>query len=510
MTQIEKATAIFQKKCYDGAFYVCTCCHRTLYKKSVQTLCNAVYQDKNETEQKELISEIINKYTMNKSQASTKLYPIWCHTMQKEYIFPSVDGKLWICHTCLNSMKKGRIPIQAKANGLKLETIHEELSDLNDLESHLIGQRIPFMKICALPRGQQKAIHGPCVNVPSDIDNMCKLLPRLPSNAEVIPLKLKRKLCYKGSYMFKNIRPEQIKKALKWLKEHNPLYQDVDINDEWEECFLKEDTDFFEAITRADEDIIGDEPSCEGNNSKITSDVDVLRRSIRTDNQLQQISINTMEEEYADLNVIMATENKEVVDVLKDGNCLFHAVARQLKCSDMQHTNAKLLRQNLVQFLQLNPKRGNINYKNFLQLSQNTVDENVLMPDMYLEVQKECEWKRYLDKLKNGAWGDHICVQALCDMLEVKINVTTKINPNLPSLTPLSETVKGTLYLGLIGEIHYVSLEEKGLNTNEQYTENENEELLKADLEEFEKNVSFKGVPFSTCLQSENIYAIAP
>ena len=107
------------------------------------------------------------------------------------------------------------MPSQAKANGLQLETIPEELSDLNDLESHLIGQRIPFMKICALPRGQQKAIHGPCVNLPSNIDNMCKLLPRLPSNAEIIQLKLKRKLCYKGSYMFINIRPEKIKKVVK-------------------------------------------------------------------------------------------------------------------------------------------------------------------------------------------------------------------------------------------------------------------------------------------------------
>ena len=58
------------------------------------------------------------------------------------------------------------------------------------------------MKMVALPSGKQRCIHGPAVNVPSKVDTICTLLPRLPSETELIALKLKRKLCYKGHYMY--------------------------------------------------------------------------------------------------------------------------------------------------------------------------------------------------------------------------------------------------------------------------------------------------------------------
>jgi hypothetical protein len=66
-------------------------------------------------------------------------------------------------------LKLGVLPAQAKANDLDLESIPIELSDLNQLEVHLISLRIPFMKMVALPCGKQRAIHGPAVNVPTDM-----------------------------------------------------------------------------------------------------------------------------------------------------------------------------------------------------------------------------------------------------------------------------------------------------------------------------------------------------
>ena len=46
------------------------------------------------------------------------------------------------------------------------------------------------MKMVALPSGKQRSIHGPAVNVPSKIDTICNV----PSETELVPLKLKRKL----------------------------------------------------------------------------------------------------------------------------------------------------------------------------------------------------------------------------------------------------------------------------------------------------------------------------
>ena len=108
-----------------------------------------------------------------------------------------------------------------------------ELSYLNALEIRLISLRIPFMKMVALPSGKQRCIHGPAVNEPSKLDSGCTVLPRLPSQSELIPLKLKRKLAYKGHYLYDYITPDKILTALKWLKTHNPLYADIEINEEW-------------------------------------------------------------------------------------------------------------------------------------------------------------------------------------------------------------------------------------------------------------------------------------
>ena len=130
-------------------------------------------------------------------------------------------------------LKKGNMPLQAKANGLQLCPVPNQLSGFNLLELRLISLRVPFMKMVALPSGKQRCIHGPAVNVPSKVDTICTVLPRLPSETELIPLKLKRKLAYRGHYMYDYISPEKVLTALRWLKQNNPLYADIDINEEW-------------------------------------------------------------------------------------------------------------------------------------------------------------------------------------------------------------------------------------------------------------------------------------
>ena len=39
------------------------------------------------------------------------------------------------------------------------------------------------------------------------------------------------------------------------------------------------------------------------------------------------------------------------------------------------------------------------------------------------QLQKQLRWKKYLRCWRNGAWGDHITMQAISDMLSVTINV---------------------------------------------------------------------------------------
>ena len=142
---IDDAIARFQLQTKMGPDYVCTVCHRMMYKQNV-------------------IPCSTTKYT----KASDELLE---QTFCPEHSYISSDGKQWLCRTCDSALTRGNMPVQAKANHLQLDPIPDELSTLNALELRLISLRVPFMKIVALPSGKQRSIHGPAVNVPSKLDS---------------------------------------------------------------------------------------------------------------------------------------------------------------------------------------------------------------------------------------------------------------------------------------------------------------------------------------------------
>ena len=104
--------------------------------------------------------------------------------------------------------------------------------------------RIPFMKMIALPRGQQRCIHGPAVNIPANLSAICDL----PSKSQLIPMKLKRKLKYKGHYMYEYVCPAKLYTALQWLKSQNHLYANIAINPNWEEQSQEDNLTLFSAL----------------------------------------------------------------------------------------------------------------------------------------------------------------------------------------------------------------------------------------------------------------------
>ena len=149
---------------------------------------------------------------------------------------------------CHGASKLGRIPSQSKANRMTLDEIPHELKDLNTLELHIICKRILFMKLVKLPRAKQKGIRGAAVNVPADLGLVCNLLPRLPADAHIVSLKLKRKLEYKQSYLHDTIRREKVITALHHLKHNNPLYGDIEINEDWIRGWRDADSDLYTGV----------------------------------------------------------------------------------------------------------------------------------------------------------------------------------------------------------------------------------------------------------------------
>ena len=214
----------FLNKVRDAADYVCCACHRMMYRLGVQLLKEGNY---------------------TKASRSV-LNDVLCCKMK------SANDKEWICLNCHVTLKKGKMPVQAKCNNLELAPLPTELTDLNDLEKRMISQRIPFVKMIALPSGRQHGIHGPAVNVPAKLDFICTQLPRLPSETQLVPMKLKRRLKYKSHYMYDYVRPEKVLSALRWLKANNEHYAEIVINDKWLEDSTSDDPDLWNAMTKTD------------------------------------------------------------------------------------------------------------------------------------------------------------------------------------------------------------------------------------------------------------------
>ena len=76
-------------------------------------------------------------------------------------------------------------------------------------------------------------MHGPTACVPASITKVQRIFPRNLSEAQLIPVKLKRKLEYKGHYNFQKISPERIKAAFLYLTEHNLFYKDLVFDENW-------------------------------------------------------------------------------------------------------------------------------------------------------------------------------------------------------------------------------------------------------------------------------------
>ena len=219
---VDNAMNNFKNECKKQPLYICTSCHRLLWKKGVEEFKIDKYDKIN--------SEVRNLVLSHKHRIS------------------SPDGSIYICHSCHKTLQSGGMPAQSKANYMDLEDIPDELNDLNNLELHTICKRILFMKLVKLSQGKQKGIKGAAVNIPADLGPACSLLPRIPTDAHIISLKLKRKLQYKQAYLHDTIPPEKVITALRYLKNNNPEYSDININENWIQTWHEMDHKLYDGV----------------------------------------------------------------------------------------------------------------------------------------------------------------------------------------------------------------------------------------------------------------------
>ena len=101
----------------------------------------------------------------------------------------------FICTCCKNSSQQQKMPDQACANGLQLHDIPQDLQNIMPLERRVISPRIPFITILIMRQyGGHYKVNGPPVNVPATLDQIIDILPCMPSDLQLHPIKLKCKL----------------------------------------------------------------------------------------------------------------------------------------------------------------------------------------------------------------------------------------------------------------------------------------------------------------------------
>ena len=116
-----------------------------------------------------------------------------------------------------------------------------------------------------------------------------------------------------------------------------------------------------------------------------------------------------------------------------DGNCMFSAISYQLQNTSVCNADSSELRQKVADHLEANAAL----YHDFLcQPIPSEDDDCNADTEKYInsvadpQLQTELRWQKYVRCLRQGAWGDHITMQEIADMLSVKISVLSSIHPS--------------------------------------------------------------------------------
>ncbi|VDI59074.1 Hypothetical predicted protein [Mytilus galloprovincialis] len=218
-SHIDVVVQTFKDAIKKGPEYVWACCLRLLFQ-------NQVLECRCENYDQQLIQKCVTEKYVHKCSRECKSNCL---------LAVSSRNKLWICYTCHRKLHRGLTPPESFCNNLQLETVPDELCNLNKLESHLVALNIPFQKIMNLPRGNQAGIIGPVVLVPSDVKVVTNTLPRPVDDNLLVKVKLKRKLEYKGYVQYEFVDIKHVEKAFNYLRKHNKWYANIELNSQWME-----------------------------------------------------------------------------------------------------------------------------------------------------------------------------------------------------------------------------------------------------------------------------------
>ena len=330
----------------------------------------------------------------------------------------------------------------------------------------------------------------------------------------VVPLKLKRKLAYKGHYMYDYITPQKLLDALTFLKANNPLYADIDVNMEWLETAMANDAELCECLVEQSD--CDEEPIVDSVDSPVTAS-----------SAIAMDCVDPLVTAMHNLETQASQNGFTIHDVPYDGDCMFSSILHQLNSTGMCDFDSKALRRAVVEYLQANQARY---YSDFVcqPVDQHddynadtdpiTQEDEIISSITDPQLQTELRWQKYVRCLKQGAWGDNIAMQAVSDMFSVTIHVLSSHYP-MYSVTPQNHCATDEVFVGLIMQYHYVGLDKLQTpalpiadtpvqpNQSEQAYDDELDEATVAEGDEHRRQISGAPQASMMCVESPESFS---
>ena len=223
----KKALIRFQRATRYGPKFICSCCYTRQFEENSMKL---------EKAKKKIGQDIYNKCIPEGQEVPIV---IWLNDVKSE--------DCYICKTCFNRLKKGKMPPECRQNNMQIDPQLEEMK-LNELERSLMSRNIQFQKIYQLSTSRYTALKDKIINVPvpeGSALNTINSLPRTPNEVGLIGIEVKRKLAFKNPHHTgRLIDVKKIYKAIDILKKAgNPYYQFYDDYHTYEERCVNNDDD---------------------------------------------------------------------------------------------------------------------------------------------------------------------------------------------------------------------------------------------------------------------------
>ncbi len=133
-----------------------------------------------------------------------------------------------ICSTCRQSLNAGKLPTSSKMNGFVYPKKPDNLPALDPISERLISPRIPFMHIRRLRYQGSYEIVGQVINVPVDVPQIVKHLPRHLRNDYAFNVNIKRNIIHKSVYLRGHVQKSLLRQWLLYLT-NTTLYKQYEI-----------------------------------------------------------------------------------------------------------------------------------------------------------------------------------------------------------------------------------------------------------------------------------------